>query len=146
MRFMIIVKASKDSEAGVMPSEQLLTDMGKFNEELVKAGIMLAGDGLHPTSKGARVIFSGNKRTVIDGPFAETKELIAGYWLWQVQSKEEAIEWVKRCPNPHQGGGEIEIRQVFEAEDFGAEFTPELREQEARLRVQSEQLGRAGKR
>jgi hypothetical protein len=146
MRFMIIVKATKDSEAGVMPSEQLLTEMGKFNEELVKAGIMLAGDGLHPTSKGARVIFSGNKRTVIDGPFAETKELIAGYWLWQVKSKEEAIEWVKRCPNPHQGGGEIEIRQVFEAEDFGAEFTPELREQEARLRVQSEQLGRAGKR
>ena len=144
MRFMIIVKASKDSEAGVMPSEQLLTEMGKFNEELVKAGIMLAGDGLHPTSKGARVIFSGKKRTVIDGPFAETKELIAGYWLWQVQSKEEAIEWVKRCPNPHQGGGEIEIRQVFEAEDFGAEFTPELREQEARLRAQSEQLGRAG--
>ena len=139
MRFMIIVKATKDSEAGVMPSEQLLTEMGKFNEELVKAGIMLAGDGLHPTSKGARVIFSGKKRTVIDGPFAETKELIAGYWLWQVQSKEEAIEWVKRCPNPHQGGGEIEIRQVFEAEDFGAEFTPELREQ-------SEQLGRAGKR
>jgi len=146
MRFMIIVKATKDSEAGVMPSEQLLTDMGKFNEELVQAGIMLAGDGLHPTSKGARVIFSGNKRTVIDGPFAETKELIAGYWLWQVKSKDEAIEWVKRCPNPHQGGGEIEIRQVFEAEDFGAEFTPELREQEARLRTQSEQLGRAGKR
>jgi hypothetical protein len=142
---MIIVKASKDSEAGVMPSEQLLTEMGKFNEELVQAGVMLAGDGLHPTSKGARVIFSGKKRTVIDGPFAETKELIAGYWLWQVQSKEEAIEWVKRCPNPHQGGGEIEIRQVFEAEDFGAEFTPELREQEARLRAQSEQLGRAGK-
>jgi len=146
MRFMIIVKATKDSEAGVMPSEQLLTEMGKFNEELVKAGIMLAGDGLHPTSKGARVIFSGNKRTVIDGPFAETKELIAGYWLWQVKSKDEAIEWVKRCPNPHQGGGEIEIRQVFEAEDFGTEFTPELREQEARLRAQSEQLGRAGKR
>jgi len=142
---MIIVKASKDSEAGVMPSEQLLTEMGKFNEELVQAGIMLAGDGLHPTSKGARVIFSGKKRTVIDGPFAETKELIAGYWLWQVKSKDEAIEWVKRCPNPHQGGGEIEIRQVFEAEDFGAEFTPELREQEARLRAQSEQLGRAGK-
>jgi hypothetical protein len=133
---MIIVKASKDSEAGVMPSEQLLTDMGKFNEDLVKAGVMLAGDGLHPTSKGARVIFSGKKRTVIDGPFAETKELIAGYWLWQVKSKEEAIEWVKRCPNPHQGGGEIEIRQVFEAEDFGAEFTPELREQEERLRAQ----------
>ena len=145
MRFMIIVKASKDSEAGVMPSEQLLTDMGKFNEELVQAGVMLAGDGLHPTSKGTRVIFSGNKRTVIDGPFAETKELIAGYWLWQVKSKDEAIEWVKRCPNPHQGGGEIEIRQVFEAEDFGTEFTPELREQEARLRAQSEQLGRAGK-
>ena len=145
MRFMIIVKASKDSEAGVMPSEQLLTEMGKFNEELVQAGVMLAGDGLHPTSKGARVIFSGKKRTVIDGPFAETKELIAGYWLWQVRSKEEAIEWVKRCPNPHQGGGEIEIRQVFEAEDFGAEFTPELREQEARLRAQSEQLGKAGK-
>jgi hypothetical protein len=144
MRFMIIVKATKDSEAGVMPSEQLLTDMGKFNEELVRAGVMLAGDGLHPTSKGARVIFSGNKRTVIDGPFAETKELIAGYWMWQVKSKEEAIEWVKRCPNPHQGGGEIEIRQVFEAEDFGAEFTPELREQEGRLRAQSEQLGKAG--
>jgi hypothetical protein len=142
---MIIVKASKDSEAGVMPSEQLLTDMGKFNEELVKAGIMLAGDGLHPTSKGARVMFSGKKRTVIDGPFAETKELIAGYWLWQVKSKEEAIEWVKRCPNPHNEDSGIEIRQVFEAEDFGAEFTPELREQEARLRAQSEQLGRAGK-
>ena len=137
MRFMIIVKASKDSEAGVMPSEQLLTDMGKFNEELVQAGVMLAGDGLHPTSKGARVIFSGNKRTVIDGPFAETKELIAGYWLWQVQSKEEAIEWVKCCPNPHQGGGEIEIRQVFEAEDFGAEFTPELREQEEQVRAKA---------
>ena len=144
MRFMIIVKATKDSEAGVMPSEELLTAMGQFNEELVKAGIMLAGDGLHPTSKGARVIFSGKKRTVIDGPFAETKELIAGYWLWQVKSKEEAIEWVKRCPNPHQEGGEIEIRQVFEAEDFGAEFTPELREQEARLRAQVEQPGRAG--
>ena len=145
MRFMTIVKASKDSEAGVMPSEQLLTDMGKFNEELVKAGIMLAGDGLHPTSKGTRVMFSGKKRTVTDGPFAETKELIAGYWLWQVKSKEEAIEWVKRCPNPHHEDSEIEIRQVFEAEDFGAEFTPELREQEARLRAQSEQLGRTGK-
>ena len=120
MRFMIIVTATKDSEAGVMPSEQLLTEMGKFNEELAKAGVMLAGDGLHPTSKGASVIFSGKKRTVIDGPFAETKELIAGYWLWQVKSKEEAVEWVKRCPNPHQEGGEIEIRQVFEAEDFGA--------------------------
>jgi hypothetical protein len=144
MRFMIIVKATKDSEAGVMPSEQLLTDMGKFNEELVKAGVMLAGDGLHPTSKGARVIFSGKKRTVIDGPFTETKELIAGYWLWQVKSKEEAIEWVKRCPNPAVDGkeGEIEIRQVFEADDFGAEFTPELREQEAHLRAQVEQIGK----
>jgi hypothetical protein len=136
MRFMIIVKATKDSEAGVMPSEQLLTEMGKFNEELVKAGVLLAGDGLHPSSKGARVRFSGEKRTVIDGPFPETKELIAGYWLWQVNSKEEAIEWVKRCPNPHNGEGEIEIRQVFEAEDFGSEFTPELREQEERMRAQ----------
>ncbi|WP_342347468.1 YciI family protein [uncultured Nitrospira sp.] len=134
MRFMIIVKATKDSEAGVMPSEQLLREMGKFNEELVKAGIMLAGEGLHPSSKGARVSFSGKKRTMIDGPFVETKELIAGFWLWQVKSKEEAVEWVKRCPNPHNEGGEIEIRQVFEAEDFGAEFTPELREQEERLR------------
>ena len=136
MRFMILVKATKDSEAGVMPSEQLLTEMGKFNEELVKAGVMLAGEGLHPSSKGARVRFSGGKRTVIDGPFAETKELIAGFWLWQVKSKEEAIEWVKRCPNPMKGKSEIEIRQVFEAEDFGAEFTPELREQEERLREQ----------
>jgi len=135
MRFMIIVKATKDSEAGVMPSEQLLSEMGKFNEELVKAGVMLAGEGLHPSSKGARVRFSGAKRTVIDGPFAETKELIAGYWLWQVKSKQEAIEWVKRCPNPMKGESEIEIRQVFEAEDFGAEFTPELREQEERLRA-----------
>jgi hypothetical protein len=134
MRFMIIVKATKDSEAGVMPSEQLLTEMGKFNEELMKAGIMLAGDGLHPSSKGARVKFSGKLRTVVDGPFAETKELIAGFWLWKVNSKEEAIEWVKRCPNPHAGESEIEIRQVFEAEDFGTEFTPELREQEERLR------------
>jgi hypothetical protein len=132
---MIIVKATKDSEAGVMPSEQLLSEMGKFNEELVKAGVMLAGEGLHPSSKGARVRFSGAKRTVIDGPFAETKELIAGYWLWQVKSKQEAIEWVKRCPNPMKGESEIEIRQVFEAEDFGAEFTPELREQEERLRA-----------
>jgi hypothetical protein len=133
---MILVKATKDSEAGVMPSEQLLTEMGKFNEELMKAGVLLAGDGLHPSSKGARVKFSGEKRTVIDGPFPETKELIAGYWLWQVNSKEEAIEWVKRCPNPHNGEGEIEIRQVFEAEDFGSEFTPELREQEERMRAQ----------
>ena len=136
MRFMIIVKANKDSEAGVMPTEELLTEMGKFNEELVKAGVMLAGEGLHPSSKGARVKFSGSKRTVIDGPFAETKELVAGFWLWQVRSKEEAIEWVKRCPNPHEGESEIEIRRVFEAEDFGAEFTAELREQEERLRAQ----------
>ena len=139
MRFMIIVNATKDSEAGVMPSMQLLTEMGKFNEELVKAGVMLAGDGLHPTSKGARVKFSGNKRTATDGPFAETKDLVAGYWVWQVKSKEEAIEWVKRCPNPVGAGkeGEIEIRQLFEAEDFGAEFTPELREQEERIRAQA---------
>ncbi len=136
MRFMIIVKATKDSEAGLMPSQQLLTEMGKFNEELVKAGVMLAGEGLHPSSKGSRVRFSGGKRSVIDGPFAETKELIAGFWLWQVKSKEEAIEWVKRCPNPHNEETEIEIRHVFEAEDFGPEFTPELREQEERLRVQ----------
>ncbi|WP_223434562.1 MULTISPECIES: YciI family protein [unclassified Pseudomonas] len=137
MRFMIIVKASPDSEAGVMPREELLTAMGNYNEELIKAGIMLAGEGLHPSSKGARVRFSGDKRTVIDGPFIETKELIAGYWLWQVKSKEEAIEWVKRCPNPMPGTeAEIEIRQVFEAEDFGAEFTPELREQEERQREQ----------
>jgi hypothetical protein len=136
MRFMIIVKASKDSEAGVMPSQQLLAEMGKFNEELVKAGVMLAGEGLQASSKGARVKFSGSKRTVFDGPFAETKELIAGFWIWQVKSKEEAIEWVKRCPNPHNEDSEIEIRQIFEAEDFGAEFTPELREQEERLRAQ----------
>ena len=134
MRFMILVKATKDSEAGVMPGEKLLTDMGKFNEELVKAGVMLAGEGLQPSSKGARVRFSGAKRSVIDGPFAETKELIAGFWIWQVKSKEAAIEWVKRCPNPMPGESEIEIRQVFEAEDFGAQLTPELREQEARLR------------
>ena len=146
MRFMILVKATKDSEAGVMPSEQLLTEMGKFNEELVKAGVMLAGEGLHPSSKGARVRFSSGKRTVIDGPFAETKELIAGFWLWQVKSKEEAIEWVKRCPNPHNEETEVEIRQVFEAEDFGAELTPELREQEERLRAQSEELAKTAKR
>jgi hypothetical protein len=132
MKFMIIVKASKDSEAGVMPSEELLRDMGKFNEELAKGGILLAADGLQPSSKGARVRFSGKTRTVIDGPFAETKELIAGYWLWQVKSKEEAIEWVKRCPNPMREDSEIEIRQVFEAEDFGEAFTPELREQAAK--------------
>jgi hypothetical protein len=137
MRFMVVVKATKDSEAGVLPDEKLLADMGKFNEELVKAGVMLAGEGLQPSSKGARVRFSGTKRTVLDGPFAETKELIAGYWMWQVKSKQEAIEWVKRCPNPFPGGeSEIEIRQVFEAEDFGAEFTPELRAQEERLRAQ----------
>src|SRR5947207_6284670 len=122
MRFMILVKADKNSEAGVMPSEKLLTDMGKFNEELVKTGVMLAGDGLHPSSKGARVRFSGDKRTVTDGPFTETKELIAGFWIWQVKSKEEAIEWVKRCPNPTGAEGEIEIRQLFEPEDFGENF------------------------
>lgn len=136
MRFMIIVKASKDSEAGVMPSEKLLAEMGKFNEELANAGVMLAGEGLQASSKGARVKFSGSKRTVIDGPFAETKELIAGFWIWQVKSKQEAIDWVKRCPNPHNEDSEIEIRQIFEAEDFGAEFTPELREQEERVRAQ----------
>jgi AraC family transcriptional regulator len=141
VKFMILIKATKDSEAGVMPSEQLLTEMGKFNEELVKAGVMLAGEGLHPSSKGARVRFSGGKRTVIDGPFAETKELIAGFWLWQVKSKEEAIEWVKRCPNPHNEETEVEIRQLFEAEDFGAEFTPELRRQEAGIRAQALGLG-----
>jgi hypothetical protein len=137
MRFMVMVKATEDSEAGIMPSEQLLTEMGKFNEELVKAGVMLAGEGLHPSSKGARVRFSGDNRTVIDGPFAETKELVAGFWLIQVKSREEAIEWIKRAPNPHEGESEIEIRQVFEAEDFGEEFTPELREQEERLRAQA---------
>src|SRR6184192_1200064 len=136
MRFMILVKASKESEAGVMPSQQLLTEMGKYNEELVKAGVMLAGEGLHPSSKGARVKFSGGQRTVTDGPFPETKELIAGYWLWRVKSKEEAIEWLKRAP--FDGGTEIELRQVFEAEDFGAQLTPELREQEERVRTQVE--------
>ena len=135
MRFMVLVKADKNSEAGVMPEEKLLADMGAFNEELVKAGVMLAGEGLHPSSKGARVRFSGDKRTVIDGPFAETKELIAGFWIVQVKSKEEAIEWVKRAPNPFPGTeSEIEIRQVYESDDFGAEFTPELRAQEDRLR------------
>ena len=138
MRFMVIVKANAQSEAGEMPSERLLTEMGKYNEELVKAGVMLAGEGLHPSSKGARVKFSGSKRTVVDGPFPETKELIAGFWLIQVKSREEAIEWVKRIPNPDGGVGEteVEIRQVFEAEDFGAELTPELREQEQRLRAE----------
>jgi hypothetical protein len=136
MRVMVIVKANEDSEAGVMPSEQLLTEMGAFNEELVKAGVMLDGDGLKPSSEGARVRFSGSQRTVIDGPFVETKELIAGYWIWKVESLDEAIEWVKRCPNPMSGESEIEIRPIFEAEDFGEEFTPELREQEERLRAQ----------
>ena len=139
MRFMVMVKATKSSEAGVMPSQQLLADMGQYNEELVEAGIMQSGEGLHPSSKGARVRFSGDKRTVIDGPFAETKELVAGFWMWKCSSLQEAIEWVKRCPNPMPGEeSEIEIRQVFEAEDFGAEFTPELREQEDRLRAQIE--------
>ena len=138
MRFMVIVKATNDSEAGEMPSTELLAAMGKYNEELVKAGIMLAGEGLHPSSKGARVRFSGPKRTVIDGPFAETKELIAGYWIWQVRSLDEAIEWVKRCPNPMNGDSDIEIRQVFEAEDFGEAFTPELQEQEERIRAEVE--------
>jgi hypothetical protein len=137
MRFMIIVKASKSSEAGVLPSTALMTEMGKFNEELAKAGVMLAGEGLQPTSKGARVRFSGSERTVINGPFSESRDLIAGFWLWQVKSKEEAIEWVKRCPNPHPEDCEIEIRQLFEAEDFGVELTPELREQEQRLRAQT---------
>ena len=137
MRFMIIVKASPESEAGKMPDERMLSEMGKFNEELVKAGVMLAGEGLQPSSKGARVRFSGNKRTVIDGPFAETKELVAGFWILQCKSKEECVEWIKRCPNPMPGQeSEIEIRQIFEAEDFGAEFTPELREQEERLRAE----------
>ena len=137
MKFMVIVKASPESEAGKMPSEKLLTEMGKFNEELVKAGVLLAGEGLHPTSKGVRIHFSGDKRTVVDGPFSETKELIAGFWLIQVKSREEAIEWIKRCPNPMESDSDIEIRQVFEADDFGAEFTPELREQEERLRAQA---------
>jgi hypothetical protein len=138
MRVMVLLKANKDSEAGVMPSQKLLEDMGKYNEELVNAGIMLAGEGLHPTSKGKRVRFSGAKRSVIDGPFAETKELIAGFWIWKVKSMDEAIEWIKRCPNPTGEEAEVEIRQVFEAEDFGAEFTPELREQEERLRARIE--------
>ncbi len=138
MRFLVMVKANKDSEMGVLPDEKLLAEMGKFNEELVKAGVLLAMEGLHPTSKGTRVRFSGDKRTVIDGPFTETKELVAGFWLFQVKSKEEAIEWVKRSPNPFPDrDSEIEIRQVFEAEDFGAEFTPELREQEERIRAQA---------
>ena len=145
MRFCVMVKATKESEAGVMPSEQLIAEMGRFNDELIKAGVMLAGEGLQPSSKGARLKISGDKRTVIDGPFAETKELVAGFWLWQVKSREEAIEWLKRCPRPFEGGDcEVELRQVYEAEDFGAEFTPELREQEERHRAQiAEQAKRA---
>ena len=139
MRFMVIVKATKSSEAGVLPSEELLAAMGKYNEELTKVGVMLAGEGLRPSSKGARVRFEGEKRTVIDGPFAETKELIAGFWLWKCGSLQEAIEWVKRCPNPMPEESEIEIRQVFEAEDFGPALTPEIREQEERLRAELEQ-------
>lgn len=139
MRVMVIVKATKNSEAGVMPSERLLTEMGKFNEELVKAGVMLAGDGLHPSSRGKRIRFSGGKKTVIDGPFAETKELIAGFWIWQVKSIEEAVEWARRCPDPMPNEeGELEIRPVFEAEDFGEEFTPELRKREEQLRAELE--------
>ena len=138
MRFMVIVKATAESEAGVMPDEKLMADMGKFNEELARAGIMLAGDGLKPSSQGARVVFNGASRKVVDGPFAETKELVAGYWIWKVKSKEEAIEWVKRCPNPMPTDSEIEIRQIYEWDDFGAEFTPELREKEAQLRADIE--------
>ena len=142
MRFMILVKADKNTEAGVLPDEKLLTEMGKYNEELVQAGVLLAGEGLQPSSKGARVQFSGQKRTVTDGPFTEAKDLIAGFWLWQVKSKEEAIEWVKRCPNPTGTEGEIEIRQVFETEDFGAELTPELREAEERMREHIQKSGK----
>lgn len=137
MKFMVLIKADHNSESGVMPSEQLLTEMGRFNEELVKAGVMLAGEGLHPSAKGARVLFAGESRTVVDGPFAETKELVAGFWLWQCASLQEAINWVKRCPNPMSGETEVEIRQVFEAEDFGDAFTPELREQEQRLQART---------
>ncbi len=140
MKVIVMVKATKDSEAGVMPSEQLLTEMGNYNEELVKAGIMLAGEGLHPSSKGARIRFSGSNRIVTDGPFTETKELVAGFWIWQVKSMEEAIAWVKRCPNPMPGESEIEIRPIFEAADFGEEFTSELREQEERIREAAEKL------
>jgi len=142
MRVMVIVKASKESEAGKMPSTQLLEAMGKYNEELVNAGVMLAGEGLHPSARGKRVRFSSSRRTVIDGPFAETKELIAGYWLWQVKSMDEAVEWVRRCPNPMESDSDIEIRPVFEAEDFGAEFTPELRAQEQRLPTQIDDAGK----
>jgi hypothetical protein len=144
MRFMVMVKATKESESGAMPSEELLTAMGKFNEELVKAGVMLDGQGLHPSSRGARVHFDGKKRTVVDGPFAETKELVAGYWVWQVKSLEECIEWVKRCPNPMSGPSDIEIRRIFEAADFGQEFTPELRAQEDRVAKEAEKLRKQG--
>ena len=144
MRVMVMVKATKESEAGVMPDERLLTEMGRFNDQVVKAGVMLAGEGLHPTSKGKRVRFSGAKRTVIDGPFAETKELVAGFWLWQVKSIEEAVEWVKRCPNPFPVDCEIEIRPLFEADDFGADYTPELRAQEDRQRAEIERQAKAG--
>jgi hypothetical protein len=142
MRVMVIVKASPESEEGQMPTEQLLSDMLKYNEQLVKAGIMLAGDGLHPSMKGKRIRFQGEKRTVIDGPFAETKELIAGFWIWQVRSMDEAVEWAKRCPNPMEGESELEIRQIFEADDFGAELTPELRAKEERLRQEAAALNR----
>ena len=138
MRVIVLVKATADSEAGVMPTEEMLAEMGRYNEELVKAGVMVAGEGLHPSSKGVRVRFDGASRSVVDGPFAETKELVAGFWIWQCKSLDEAIEWVKRCPNPMPGDSEIEIRQIFEAEDFGEEFTPELREQEERIRAQIE--------
>ncbi len=138
MRFMVIVKGTKESEAGEMPSEKLLTDMGNYNEELVKAGVMVSGEGLHPSSKGKRVRFSGTKRTVIDGPFAEAKELVAGFWIWQVKSMDEAVEWAKRCPNPMNEDSDLEIRQIFEADDFGAEYTPELRAQDDRLRAELE--------
>jgi hypothetical protein len=137
MRFMVLVKADRNSEAGVMPSEELLARMGRFNEELAQAGVLLAGEGLHPSAKGARVRFAGSERTVIDGPFAETKELIAGFWIWRCNSLQEAIDWAKRCPNPMEGESELEIRQVFEADDFGDAMTPELREQEDRLRAQA---------
>jgi len=147
MRFMVIVKATKNSEAGVMPSAELLAEMGAFNEELAKAGVLLAGEGLQPSSKGARVKFSGNKRIVTDGPFAETKELVAGFWLWQVKSRQEAIDWVKRCPHPMPGEeAEIEIRQVFEAEDFGEQFTPEMRKQDALLRARTEKAAKSAQR
>lgn len=142
MRFMVLVKANKDTEAGVMPTEQLMKEMGDYNEQLVKAGIMTGGEGLQPSKKGARIVFSGNKRTVVDGPFAETKELIAGFWLWKCDSLAQAIEWAKKCPNPTGEAGQLEIRQIFEAEDFGTEYTPELRAQEERIAKEAEQNAR----